>query len=354
MVTRRVFLSDALVALAAAGCSSSDRAGSDERRGPAAEGAAASGARLKLTANHVPNLCQVGSRVARERGFFAAEGLDVDLLPVDLGPGHEHSNSWVAGPNGRVQADIMNIEYPGLVDLALGKLDYRVVVGEHSGCKQLIVPSESSIRTLADVKGKRIGLPSSGQDRLMWEYLARQAGVTADSLHWVSEAVPLGGAEELEFVKREFAAGRLDVYAASDPAGEILVSDGVARRLVSNTWTPPVNGWYCCMIAVRREVLDAHPEVGGALVRAYRQSAAFIERNPAEAVKLSVDAGYMPRDTRRELCARLLGEYVWAATSRIEEDLERYFQLLIEAGRLPASTSPREFVKRVYRKPQEV
>jgi len=173
-------------------------------------------------------------------------------------------------------------------------------------------------------------------------------GVT-DSFQWVPVAVPLGGSEELEFVKREFAAGRLDVYATSDPAGEILKSEGSARLLVSNTWTSPLNGWYCCMIAVRREVVDTHPEVVGAVARAYRQAAAFIERSPAEAVALSVEGGYMPRDTPQELCARRLGEYVWTATGRIEEDLERYFQLLIEAGRLPVSASPRELVKRVYR-----
>lgn len=349
MKTRRMFLSDVFMALAAAGCSRSEPTPSDQHPELSAKVTAAAGTRLKLTAVNVPNLCNVGTRVARERGFFAAEGLDVDLLPVDLAPGHEHSNAWLVGTTGRVRADVMPVEYPALVDLALGQLDYYVVGGEHSGCKQLIVPAQSSVGTLADLKGKRIGLPATGHDRLMWEYLGRQAGLNADSLRWVPVAVPLGGSEELEFVKREFAADRLDAYATSDPAGEILVSEGLARRLASNTWTPPVNGWYCCMIAVRRDVLDTHPEVAAALMRAYRQSAAFIERNPAEAVALSVKAGYMPRDTPQKLCARLLGEYVWTATDRIEEDLERYFQLLIEAGRLPASPLPRELVKRVYR-----
>ena len=119
--------------------------------------------------------------------------------------------------------------------------------------------------------------------------------------------------------------------------------------MASNTWTSPLNGWYCCMIAVRRSVLDAHPEIASGVARAYRQSASFIEQNPAEAVATAVNAGDLPRDTQRELCARLLGEYVWTATGRIEEDLERYFKLLIEAGRLPSPSSPRELVKRVYR-----
>jgi NitT/TauT family transport system substrate-binding protein len=287
--------------------------------------------------------------VARERGFFAAEGLEVELLPVDFSPGHEHSNAWVLGPNGRQQTDLMILEYPALADMVLGKLNYYVVGGEHSGCKQLIVPRQSSIRTLVDLKGTRIGLPSSNADRLIWEYLARQVGVSGKSLQWVPVGVPLGGSEELAFVRSEFAAGKLDAYVTSDPVGEILISEGVARRLASNTWTGPLNSWYCCMIALRREVVEARPEVAKAVVRAYRRSADFIEQNPAEAVALSVNAGYMARDTPQEICSRLLREYVWTATGRIEEDLERYFQLLIEAGRLPASGLPRDYVKQVYR-----
>jgi ABC-type nitrate/sulfonate/bicarbonate transport system substrate-binding protein len=103
------------------------------------------------------------------------------------------------------------------------------------------------------------------------------------------------------------------------------------------------------MVAVRREVLEARPDVATAVMRAYRRSADFIEQNPDEAVALSVNAGYMARDTPREICGRLLREYVWTATGRIEEDLERYFQMLIEAGRLPASSPPRAYVEQVYR-----
>jgi ABC-type nitrate/sulfonate/bicarbonate transport system substrate-binding protein len=103
------------------------------------------------------------------------------------------------------------------------------------------------------------------------------------------------------------------------------------------------------MIAVRRELIDTHPGMARAVTRACRRSAEFIQRSPAEAVRLSVDAGYLPRDTDQDVSARLLGEYVWTATGRIEEDLERYFQLLIEAGRLQSGTSARQLVTRVYR-----
>ena len=60
---------------------------------------------------------------------------------------------------------------------------------------------------------------------------------------------------------------------------------------------------------------DRRSPVAGAVMRAYRQSAAFIEQHPMDAVTLSVEAGYMPRDTPRDLCARLLRESATAVPS---------------------------------------
>jgi ABC-type nitrate/sulfonate/bicarbonate transport system substrate-binding protein len=183
----------------------------------------------------------------------------------------------------------------------------------------------------------------------MFDYVFRQAGLASKDVTWIRLAVPMGGADQMASVKEEFAAGRLDAYVAADPVGEILKADGLVRHLASNTWTPPLNSWYCCMIAVRRDVLDAHPEVGRAVTRAIRRAASLIEADPAGAVDLAIAAGHLPKDTRRDLSARLLTSYVWSATGRIQEDLERYFQLLIEDGKVPSTTTAAEFVKRVYR-----
>jgi ABC-type nitrate/sulfonate/bicarbonate transport system substrate-binding protein len=103
------------------------------------------------------------------------------------------------------------------------------------------------------------------------------------------------------------------------------------------------------MLAARKELVDAHPDLPRSFTRAIRRGAAFVEEKPAEAVALAVAAGHLPPSTRQELSARLVGEYVWATTGRIQEDLERYFQLLIDAGRMPTTTPPRELVKRVSR-----
>jgi NitT/TauT family transport system substrate-binding protein len=306
---------------------------------------------MKLTTNTPTALCLAGWAAASERGFFAAEGLEVEFLPASLSdtPSHHPFGSSLKGPMGAVRGDLLVLEYQQLAGLVSGHGDYYVVAGEHSGCRQLFVPVASSIRSIADLRGKRIGINTNFNDSILWQYLARQAGVDLGSIQWVSVSLQPGTDEEIEFIKREFDSGRLDGYAQGDPVGEILAVDGIARRIASNTWTPPLDGWYCCMIGVRRALVDANPDVARAVTRALRRGADFVEKNPAEAVAICVKAGYLPNSTRQDVAARLLGEYVWTVTGRIEEDLERYFNLLIEFGRLPKSSVPRELVKQVYR-----
>jgi ABC-type nitrate/sulfonate/bicarbonate transport system substrate-binding protein len=173
VTTRRRFLSVVFPALAAASCSRSNSSG-DLVQDPAAvpRSPTATAPCLKLTVQHQPNLCNVGVRVAYERGFFAAEGLDATLLNRDLSGGHEHSVSHVLGPSEPLRADISIIEYPSLPQLASGALDYYVILGEHSGCRQLVVPVPSAIQTVADLKGKRIGI-SPSTDRALFPALDR-------------------------------------------------------------------------------------------------------------------------------------------------------------------------------------
>jgi ABC-type nitrate/sulfonate/bicarbonate transport system substrate-binding protein len=349
-----MFLSEVVMALAATGCSPSEPVPSDRRSGSAAAVPAPvsqTGPRLKLTAgkNHGV-LCYADWVVAREKGFFSAEGLDVEFLDQDTSRPHGHgfTSAWLTGPTGPVRTDLMPVEYPALADMASDQMDYYVVAGEHSGCRQIVCPVDAPIRTLADLRGKRIGMRPV-EDSLIWEFLIGPTRAGTEPTQWIRGPFNTGDPKELEWVKQEFAAGRIDAYIGGDPTPEILKADGVAKLVASNTWTPPLNGWYCCMLAARKELVDAHPDLPRSFTRAIRRAASFVEENPAEAVALAVAKGYLPRDTRQDLCARLLGEYVWTATGRIQEDLERYFQLLIDAGRMPATTPPRELVNRVYR-----
>jgi NitT/TauT family transport system substrate-binding protein len=302
-----------------------------------------------LKAGEARALCTLNWFIALEKGFFRAEGLDVEPLPQDRSRMHDHAlqSAWLNGPEGPVRNDLMPIEYPSLPAMAAGDMDYYIVAGEHSGCRQIVCPTSSSIRTTTDLRGKRIGIHPN-EETLIWELLISNAPAVAKPT-WIRGPFAAGDPRELEWVKREFADGRIEAYAARDPSGEILKAEGAARLVASNTWTSPLRDWYCCMVGVRKELVDRHPDLPGAVTRAFRLAAAYVAEKPAEVVALAVASGRLAASVAQDVYARLLAEYVWTTTGRIQEDLERYFQLLIDAGRMKGDVPPRELVARVYR-----
>jgi NitT/TauT family transport system substrate-binding protein len=307
--------------------------------------------RLKLTAAKNDGvLCYASWWVAAEQGLFADEGLDVEFLEQERpAPDHFHGlvSETLKGPNGLVPNDLMIVEYPALVPMVSGALPYHVVAGEHSGCRQIVCRRDSSIQSAADLRGKRIGIWPFA-DTLIFDMMIASSRPVVETVTWVRSKTT-NPREEVDWARGELSAGRIDAYVGPDPIGEILKDEGVARVVVSNTWTAPYNAWYCCMLAVRTALLDQHPGLAQSFTRAIRRAAAHVKQNSLEAVAAAVKGGHLPPSTPERLSATLLQEYVWTTTGRIQEDLGRYFELLIDAGRLPATTPPRELVARVYR-----
>ena len=209
VITRRRFLSTALPAVAIAGCSRSDPVSTDrgrdssvsESRSPVSTNAP----RLKLTAAKTPGvLCLISWRIAAERGYFAVEGLDVEFFDEDFTghQGHHLNSAWLNGPAGRVRNDLIVVEYPSLQHMVSGEWDYYVVAGEHSGCRQIICPVQSSIRTVADLKGKRIGLRPN-EDTLIWEDLIGPTRAGTESTQWIRSPFGGGDPRELDWAKEQ-------------------------------------------------------------------------------------------------------------------------------------------------------
>jgi NitT/TauT family transport system substrate-binding protein len=95
--------------------------------------------------------------VAKEKGYFAAEGYDVTLIAVG---GSNESAIQVSAGNAEVGA-----ASPGeaLVGVQSGKLDIRYFYGlYYSNIWSVAVLPDSPIKTLADLKGKKLGVQSMG------------------------------------------------------------------------------------------------------------------------------------------------------------------------------------------------
>ena len=151
---KRLIAALAGLALALAGCSAgTDSTGTDSSASASSASKASAATALTIGLTYVPDIQFAPMYVAEEKGFFAEEGLDVTLrhhgaqeaLLGALESGEE--DVVFAGGDEMMQGRSEGID---VVDWATMYQTYPVT---------LIVPEDSDIRTAADIKGKKVGLP---------------------------------------------------------------------------------------------------------------------------------------------------------------------------------------------------
>ncbi|MCL5964453.1 MAG: ABC transporter substrate-binding protein [Deinococcus sp.] len=112
---------------------------------------------VKLQLKWFPQAQFAGYFVAKEKGYFKAEGLDVSLLPIgDQSPiqtvvsgGADFGTTWIA--------DLLTAREKGLPVVHIAQMFQK------SGFT-LVTLKSSNINSLADLKGKRIGVWPSGNE----------------------------------------------------------------------------------------------------------------------------------------------------------------------------------------------
>src|SRR6185312_8256005 len=118
--------------------------------------------------------------VAKEKGFFKDEGLDVELVPPS-------DPSAVPRLVGAGQADVGVYYQPNLyLDHAAGVPIVRFGTLVETPLNSVIALADGPVKSLADLKGKSVGYSVSGfEDALLAEMLA-SAGLGLKDVHLVN------------------------------------------------------------------------------------------------------------------------------------------------------------------------
>jgi sulfonate transport system substrate-binding protein len=137
----------------------------------------------------------------------------------------------------------------------------------------LVVPKTSTIRSLADLKGKKIAA-TKGTDPYLFLLRALQtAGLRRSDIEHVS-LQHADGRTALE-------QGKVDAWAGLDPhmaASELESGSRLLYRNVAfNTYG---------FLNVREQFLASHPNETARVIQAYEQARAWIRANPTEAAKI--------------------------------------------------------------------
>lgn len=145
-----------------------------------AAGSAFSQTKIDFVLNWVPGGDHAPYYYAKKLGWYAKEGLDVNLEP---GRGSALSTQKVgAGANPVGLADMAGV----LVAAGKGAQTIAVFNVYANSPQGLYWLKSSGIKSVKDLAGKRIGNPAADGARIMWPALAKANGMDPKSVTWVN------------------------------------------------------------------------------------------------------------------------------------------------------------------------
>lgn len=237
---------------------------------------------------YVPLSSNLPLFVAMSNGYFAARGLKPELVPFQTS--NALTEALVAG-NIDAEAGASTVVTLTVAQTAADRL--RVLLGivvtpEHS-ISAVLVPKDSPVRTVPELRGKRIGcFPGSAIKLFTRLYLTRLNAYDDNTM--LVELPPTLQLQALE-------SGSIDALLALEPTPTLGAVSGVARTLdVAPIERELLNPWVGGVYSVGRNYEKAHPETVEKFTAALRDAVEFIAASSDSAKKtMSV---YTPiRDT---------------------------------------------------------
>lgn len=300
--------------------------------GPAAEPSASGPAKVRI--GYLGLTCEAAMFAAYENGYFTDEDLDVEFVKTDW-------DSLRDGLGlGRFDANYHLVMY--LLKPIEKGLDVKLTGGIHSGCLRLQAGAKSDIKTVADVKGKRIGVPTAigSPPFLFTSRVLKAAGMDpAKDVEW--KAYPP------DVLGLALDNGEIDAVCNAEPIGSILLSQNRVRTIADSAVDEPYKSEYCCAVVVSGNLARKNPETAARLTRALLKGAAWVEVNPTAAAKLSVDKKYVASSV--ELNARALEQLRFTpGVARCRESVVEASREMKAIGLIGASTDPEELAKTAW------
>lgn len=232
-----------------------------------AAGCAPERAANRVTFRVAPRLSSFVAYFAADGGYFAAEGLEVELLPWDspatvipsLAQGDlDVSTVWRLDPayfnlmhrGGRIRLVEANMVY------APGECGYSAFLAR----SELI--ESGRLARPSDLRGLRVTTERTTTSYYVWSKMLARAGLTIDDVQTID--VPSAARDDA------FAKGMIDVTTTTEPARTRLIRSGRARL-----WMPVAEvlpGFQSGYVVFGRRLLDERRDLGVRFLRAFQRA----------------------------------------------------------------------------------
>ena len=285
--------------------------------------------------------CLVVVGLGQRQGIFAKHGLEVETINV----GGDTSAILEAVALGKADATSNNI-LRFIKPLEAG-FDVKLSAGVHAGCSYLVASRAAGISTVADMRGKRIGLADLGNpNRFLYASVLKKAGIDPETdITWrqfPADVFPIA-----------VAKGEIDAFVDNHPNVYFAIkhSNGNLFELASNG-SGELGQRTCCVLALRGALIRDNRPAAAALTRAMVEAALLVDSNLDLAV--ATEQIFAPSSVAGPQEIRdMLGSYPYDAHrgcptgEEFRQQVLSFARDLKDVGILKPSTDPVRFTNRI-------
>jgi len=229
---------------------------------------------------HLPSDHDSAMYVAQAQKQYEKQGLTVKLTQFNNG-----GDLMTAIAAGEIDVGYVGIT-PALSSIEKG-VPVKVVSGAQTEGTGLVAASNSSINSIADLKGKRVATPGAATiQNMLLTYALKEANVNSDDVSISSMKV----AQMSDALK----SGQIDAMITWEPYASLAVANGYGK-LVENS-SEILSGHPCCVVVATDNFIEKHPDELKKVLDIHENATKFIDENPKEAADL-LPADIVPNKT---------------------------------------------------------
>ncbi len=221
----------------------------------------------KIKVGFVPVLVFAPVFVAQELGYYAEEGLDVQLEPFPGG-----SDPVVLTATGELDAAFVGVG-PAFWNGAAQDLPIKIIAPGHAEGDPVATPimisrkscEDGTITSVADLKGKKVSVNARGATEYWLNAALSTGGLTIDDIQL--EVLPFPDAVAA------LESGAVDAAMVGEPLATKAEQDGIAVRLSTDF---PVQDIQPTAIIGNEQWMTDHPEQAEAFVTGYMRASRLL------------------------------------------------------------------------------
>jgi NitT/TauT family transport system substrate-binding protein len=219
----------------------------------------------KLTIAHSTWIGYGALYIAKEKGFFEKAGLDVDLKIIEAS-----SDALAAMQGGQIDVVASTVDNFSLFAGNGANLSLLMTLDESAGGDGIV--AKKDIATVADLKGRTVGVQKGSVSQFLLSQVLDQAGLTINDIKAIDMKSGDAGAA--------FVAGSIDAAVTWQPwLGKAAAND--SGQVLIDTKSMP--GLIVDALATRSDFAKEHNADFKAFVKAYFEGVDFMKKDPEAA-----------------------------------------------------------------------